>query len=56
MEKNLTFTTDKNPTSYNITGLSPATSYTFSITPVAANQTFGDPTDKNVTTGKGQGT
>nr|XP_048284373.1 receptor-type tyrosine-protein phosphatase eta isoform X2 [Myodes glareolus] len=50
MEKNLTFTTDKNPTSYNITGLSPATSYTFSITPVAANQTFGDPTDKNVTT------
>ncbi|XP_057638025.1 receptor-type tyrosine-protein phosphatase eta [Chionomys nivalis] len=50
MEKNLTFTTEKNQTSYNITGLSPATFYTFSITPIAANQTFGDPTDKNVTT------
>lgn len=52
----MTFTTDKNQTSYNITGLSPATFYTFSITPIATSQTFGDPTDKNVTTGKGQGT
>ncbi|KAM7327773.1 hypothetical protein ACRRTK_014140 [Alexandromys fortis] len=43
MEKNLTFTTEKNQMSYN-------------ITPIAANQTFGDPTDKNVTTGSsGQG-
>ncbi|XP_038185802.1 receptor-type tyrosine-protein phosphatase eta isoform X2 [Arvicola amphibius] len=50
MEKNLTFTTDKNQTSNNITGLRPATFYTFSITPIGANQTFGDPTDKNVTT------
>ena len=56
MEKNLTFTVEKNQMSYNITGLSPATFYTFSITPIAANQTLGDPMDKNVTTGKGQGT
>ncbi|CAO2579937.1 Receptor-type tyrosine-protein phosphatase eta [Lemmus lemmus] len=50
MEKNLTFTTDKNQKSYNITGLSPATFYTFSITPISANQTLGDPMDKSVTT------
>lgn len=36
----------------NITGLSPATSYTFSIIPGTGNGTWGDPTVKNVTTGK----
>nr|XP_020007535.1 receptor-type tyrosine-protein phosphatase eta isoform X2 [Castor canadensis]XP_020007536.1 receptor-type tyrosine-protein phosphatase eta isoform X2 [Castor canadensis]XP_020007537.1 receptor-type tyrosine-protein phosphatase eta isoform X2 [Castor canadensis]XP_020007538.1 receptor-type tyrosine-protein phosphatase eta isoform X2 [Castor canadensis]XP_020007539.1 receptor-type tyrosine-protein phosphatase eta isoform X2 [Castor canadensis] len=34
----------------NITGLSPATSYTFSIIPGTGNGTWGDPTVKNVTT------
>ncbi|XP_012977370.2 LOW QUALITY PROTEIN: receptor-type tyrosine-protein phosphatase eta [Mesocricetus auratus] len=50
MEKNMTFTTAKNQTSYTITDLSPATYYTFSITPMIANETSGDPTDKNITT------
>uniref|UniRef100_A0A8C2QPF6 Receptor-type tyrosine-protein phosphatase eta n=1 Tax=Cricetulus griseus TaxID=10029 RepID=A0A8C2QPF6_CRIGR len=50
MEKNMTFTTAKNQTSYTIRGLSAATSYTFSITPMIANETSGNSTDKNVTT------
>nr|XP_045004375.1 receptor-type tyrosine-protein phosphatase eta [Jaculus jaculus] len=35
---------------YNITGLRPGTSYTFSITPGISNRTWGNPVDKNVTT------
>ncbi|KAL6089207.1 hypothetical protein STEG23_014547, partial [Scotinomys teguina] len=50
VDKNQTFTTDKNQTSYNITGLSPGTAYTFSITPVTANETVGNSMDKNITT------
>jgi len=47
--------TVKNQTSFNITGLSPATSYKFSITLGTVNETSGKPTYKNITTGKGQG-
>lgn len=50
MESERTFP-DTNQTSYNITGLRPATSYTFSIILIATNDTV----DKNITTGKGQG-
>nr|XP_034351168.1 receptor-type tyrosine-protein phosphatase eta isoform X2 [Arvicanthis niloticus] len=39
-----------NQTSYNITGLSPGTSYTFSITLKTANETLGKLTNKTVTT------
>ncbi|XP_052579371.1 receptor-type tyrosine-protein phosphatase eta [Peromyscus californicus insignis] len=47
-ESNRTFTTDKNETSSNITGLSPATSSTFSITPVTTGQPLEVPMDKDV--------
>uniref|UniRef100_A0A8C8TJ04 Receptor-type tyrosine-protein phosphatase eta n=1 Tax=Peromyscus maniculatus bairdii TaxID=230844 RepID=A0A8C8TJ04_PERMB len=47
--ENVNFTT-KNETSYNITGLSPATSYTFLITPLSASQPSESPMDKHVTT------
>jgi hypothetical protein len=50
MESNLTFPV-KNQTSCNITGLSPGTSYTFSIISVTTNETL----NKTITTGKGQG-
>lgn len=42
--------TDK--TMCNITGLSPGTSYEFSITPGIASETWGRPMSKTVTTGE----
>nr|XP_017203882.2 receptor-type tyrosine-protein phosphatase eta [Oryctolagus cuniculus] len=42
--------TDKNQTSCNVTGLSPATAYTFSVSPGVGNGTWGEPRFKNVTT------
>ncbi|XP_077902135.1 receptor-type tyrosine-protein phosphatase eta isoform X3 [Ictidomys tridecemlineatus] len=39
-----------NKTECTITGLSPGTSYEFSITPGIANETWGSPTSKTVTT------
>ncbi|XP_036040156.1 receptor-type tyrosine-protein phosphatase eta [Onychomys torridus] len=48
-EENLVSTTDENETSYNIRGLSPTTSYMFSVTPVTASQPLGVPMDKAVT-------
>lgn len=44
--------TDKNQTRCNITGLSPATSYGFSIYSVIGNKTGRHPVLINVTTGK----
>ncbi|XP_029424410.1 receptor-type tyrosine-protein phosphatase eta isoform X2 [Nannospalax galili] len=49
MEKKPLFA-EGNQKAYNITGLNPATSYTFSITPGIANATWGEPVDINVTT------
>uniref|UniRef100_A0A8D2BB97 Receptor-type tyrosine-protein phosphatase eta n=1 Tax=Sciurus vulgaris TaxID=55149 RepID=A0A8D2BB97_SCIVU len=42
--------TGRNETVCNVTGLSPATSYVFSVTPGIANETWGSPMVRNVTT------
>lgn len=43
---------DFHQTRAHITDLLPGTTYTFSIIPQLYNRTQGDPTDKNITTGK----